>query len=223
VQMLAYLTAAVALAQPGSSAAVMATAALSQLLAPGVDYGGNIVNTKIEAPTDDNFSDDELTFLPFATLCLACTSPTLNCSAVYPTLWQQVQLAVGRTYLFVSRSRPSLWGLVWGLCQGPPGGQMQQRVWDDVAWQLGNWPRDHIDWPLINSNRADVVVDPQPDRNGRFGVQSRSILPPRERGTYRWNANPFYMDSGGQGVAAFEPGAAVLPIRLAGWMLANGY
>ena len=37
----------------------------------GCRYGRNTLNLKIEAPCDDNFSDDELTMLPFFTFLTA--------------------------------------------------------------------------------------------------------------------------------------------------------
>lgn len=33
-------------------------------------YQSNLLNLKIEAPSDDNYSDDELTFLPYLTMAM---------------------------------------------------------------------------------------------------------------------------------------------------------
>ena len=72
------------------------------------DYGGNVVNLKIESPVDDNYSDDELTFLPlylFAA-CNAAAGP----SALDAT---DVQAGFRRTFDFVRPWRSDLWGAIW--------------------------------------------------------------------------------------------------------------
>ena len=40
-------------------------AAYAELTNASNDYEGNLLNLKIEATCDDNFSDDELTFMPY--------------------------------------------------------------------------------------------------------------------------------------------------------------
>ena len=43
-------------------------------------YGENVINTKITQPSDDNYSDDELNFLPYLTYFWAGVLPVLHTS-----------------------------------------------------------------------------------------------------------------------------------------------
>ena len=84
-----------------------------------------------------------------------------------------------------------------------------------LCWRLLADGVMQITWGTTNSHRTDVVVDPQPNRDDNYGRESLRILPANERSQFRWNANPFDMDSEGNGGSEFDAGAWLLPYWMA--------
>ena len=75
LQILAYMQAAVNQSSDPAAQALLARA-YADLTGPSNEYNLNMLNLKIESPIDDNFSDDELTFLPYYTFLTNCGDPT---------------------------------------------------------------------------------------------------------------------------------------------------
>ncbi len=73
-------------------------------------------------------------------------------------------------------------------------------------------PTDRRQWEMINSNRADVILNPRKDRFDR--PQLITVLPADETNFNKWNKNPYYPDSGKSGKNE-DDGASWL---LAYWM-----
>ena len=211
MQMLAFAAAGAGLAVPGTPASAAASAALTYLTAPGQDYGGNVLNAKIEVPTDDNFSDDELTFLPYALFCAYAPAA----AAAAPALPPAVAASLQRTFAFVRAYRPALWSVMYLSCTAGGAPVNPTAAATDAWWNLATWPLELIDWPIANSQRADVRLNPEPNRNLQYGTQSATVLPANERGQYRWNADPYALDTPGVGLDEYEPGAWLLPYWLA--------
>jgi hypothetical protein len=84
----------------------------------------------------------------------------------------------------------------------------------DTLWNLRTWPLESLDWPVLNSVRLDVPVDPEVDRDLHSNTQSLGILPGNERVFPRWNGNPRTLD-GGSGTSATDPAAFLMPYWLA--------
>jgi hypothetical protein len=116
------------------------------------DYEGNLINLKIESPIDDNYSDDELIFLPYYTL-LQATSTTSDTSRRQATL-----ASMRRTWAAVRGGRSSLWAAIALATTtasdddaghsggGGTGEELAQRKADlqDLVWTLQNWPSELI-------------------------------------------------------------------------------
>lgn len=62
---------------------------------------------------------------------------------------------------------------------------------------LQDIPLDTLNWHVKNSHRADVELDPLPDRHG--DQQLAHVLPISERCFLRWNGNPYRPDGCGAG------------------------
>lgn len=100
----------------------------------GAGYGSNIVNLKIEAPSDDNYSDDELTFLPFYAYLHSKSLTKLGAAVTgdgdLPTPESLTLMGLRRTWDFVAPTRPDLWAAIFssvaldGTCtKAQPGSQ----------------------------------------------------------------------------------------------------
>jgi hypothetical protein len=208
VQMLAMLASGLAATAPGTSNHTLFATAWREL-APnhgGAGYAANALNQKILAPSDDNYSDDELSMLAFATLfqslkALNATDPDIVAPAQLEALVEGLQ----HTQMSLRRLRSALWNAICASALGDviPGDA------DDAVWNLRTWPLSLIDWPAMNSHRLDVVLDSDGERNGWTTPDSILILPANERPQTRWNANPHDLD-GGSGSDESDPGAFLL-------------
>ena len=166
-------------------------------------YNGNVLNTKIEAPCDDNYSDDELTFLPYYTQLAFTTDASRNA----PVLASQE-----RTWQVVRSLRSDLWNAIYLATTGGPGADASDV--ESIAWNLQTWPLELVDWPTANSQRLDITIDTEADRFGGNGNDALEVLPANERSQFRWNGNPHDLD-GGNGKNEGDPGAWLLPYWMA--------
>ncbi len=82
--------------------------AIAQLVAH--QYNTNMINLKIETPIDDNFSDDELTFLPYYTL--------FRSSSTVASQYPEALLSIRRTYSFVRELKSDLWNAIYIAVDG---------------------------------------------------------------------------------------------------------
>jgi len=210
---------------PGSNSTTNDTASflntLHLLLSPDVAYHEYTVNLKIAAPVDDNFSDDELTFVSYLPLLTSISSaPPGNYSSA---LIDCVKKSLGRTWALVTPTRPSAWhvfalGLGAATSRDEEGGEVTTPApYDamvDVLWGLRGWPLEPVDWPVDNSERADLFIDNSPNRDMRQSQESRNVFPPNERPYSRLNSDPCDL-RGGSGMYAFDQGAFLLPYFLA--------
>lgn len=160
-------------------------------------YALNIINQKILWPNDVNFSDDELAF---------CVYYPLLTYEKHPRLRQLYLLSFERQWQAVRAERCPLWNFMYGALTG--------KLCDieESVRTLAEMPLDLVTWRMTNSDRTDVDFD---DRFGLFGgVQSQRIVPYDERGEFRWNHNPFRLDSRGDGRNEHEGSNYLLPYWL---------
>ena len=175
-------------------------------------YDLNMLNLKIQARIDDNFSDDELAFLPFFSHLWTCR-PLSECGKRYST--DAVKAALARTYELTRDGRSSLWSAIALALLGDdmaPGDRMN--AMDDIRWNLRTWPTSLIEWPVKNSQRIDILKERSVNRFGSEGTDSswkRSPLPANERRQSRWNADPWDVSDGWTGLVEDDPGAFLLP------------
>ena len=79
-----------------------------------------------------------------------------------------------------------------------------------VIWGLRAWPLELIDWPVYNQERLDLQWRGQGEK-----TRSRRVLPANERRQYRWNADPWEVTDGGNGLREADAGGWLLPYWLA--------
>lgn len=161
-----------------------------------------------------NFSDDELTFLPFYAMLAACSPPSPCASLFDPHSHAAILAALDRTWGAVRPGRSSLWSAIWLAISG----RTDADATGALRWNLQTWPLEMVEWPVDNSHRQDIFYEPTDDRFGHGHTQSthtRSPLPANERRQVRWNANPWDVSAGGDGRTEMDPGAWLLPYWLA--------
>jgi hypothetical protein len=175
-------------------------------------YGRNALNAKIETPCDDNFSDDELTFLPYLTWFSASVDAHHAGVAFDPA---PIVASLHRTHRVVASERSGLWEAIFFGAVGAGDASLRASAARDVKWNLRSWPLSHIHWAHNNSLRQDIYYQPGSDRFGRANVETshaRDPLPANERNQLRWNANPWALSNGaGDGRTESDPGAFLLP------------
>lgn len=219
LQMLGMLAAGLGATDPGSADHATFTAAWELLTGPpsaGTGYLQNTLNLKILAPTDDNYSDDELTMLSYAAFFfsanLSSAAPTVS-----PAQREMLAASLQRTNALLGGVRSALWNAITVSALGPLGYPTTPQAVEDTLWNLRTWPLSLVDWPVRNSHRLDIVLDWEGERNGDGQDRdSTSVLPANERAQTRWNANVHDLD-GGSGTDESDPGAFLLSYWAARW------
>ena len=108
-------------------------------------------------------------------------------------------------------------GLDGRVVDEPEARFLLERV-DDLLWNLRTWQLELVRWPVNNSQRIDIEYAHTTNRFGRAHVQQKhsgSPLPANERRQDRWNANPWDVSDGWDGMAEGDPGAWLLPYWMA--------
>lgn len=220
LEILAYINAALDVATDPADVSLL-LGSFDALVAAG--YATNMRNTRINAPCDINFSDDQLLFFAhFAYLFSGRGRANSTVHAVGVASLQQSWLSG------VAASRSTLFAAMFLAMTGQtpvplsPAAEVavtaDGRLGDSwnptllqtlatVAWGLRSWPLEITDWPTQNSGRLDVLPLP-----GVPGDGTR-VLPPNERSQGRWNGDPLTWD-GGDGSSGNDAGVYLLPYWL---------
>lgn len=207
VQMLGLLLDSQGLVPAGSADWQLFQTALDYLVQQE-GYADNMVNAKIAAPSDDNYSDDELAYFAYYALLNAAPAVQANNSATF-TLATNSML---RTWRLIRFTRPSLWHAMTLGTAGAALTAPDYAALSDIAFNLRTWPVEQLDWPVVNSDRADLswLVDPEVNRDFQHSTDSVPVVPANERCTARWNSDERTMD-GGSGYNQQDGGAFLLP------------
>ena len=220
LQMLAFLAAArnasEALPDDAARAAGRARweAAYRELTNATNAFGTNLLNAKIASPVDDNFSDDQLTFMPYYSLLVTGTDDAARRAPALASL--------ERTWRISRSGRSDLWAAIYMAATGTA----PEADVESMLWTLRAWPLELINWNTSNDQRVDL--DYQRDacgaRRANCTFTSR-VLPANERSQYMWNADPFDTRSvqiwnneparRHPGMNEEDPGAWLLPFWLA--------
>ena len=213
MQIISYITAAYSVAADARDREILEAAYL-ELTNRTNQYNQNLNNMKITASCDDNYSDDELTFLPLFTFFTTFES---NNQTLFDKSY--VEAGLERIVKIVALERSNLWNSIY---LGVSGGEKNPRfeaMQNDILWNLKTWPLDLISWPVENSHRLDIIYDSAPTRvthqSHTQSIKNVPPLPANERRQYRWNANPWDVSDGGDGMSETDPGAWLLPYWMA--------
>lgn len=209
LEILALINAASKYCITPSDCALFATA--YDYLAHGNGYLRNMLNTRINAPCDINYSDDELTFFSYMALFWTATSSDAELLGAATASLQRSWTTA------VSSLRSDLWGGIYLASLNATAGMPSPSalaVAQDVVWNLRTWSHDLITWPVSNTQRLDIQRNPEADRFGVAGNEAMVVLPEDERTQDRWNGDPFSLNDGG-GTSMSDPGVWLYPYWLA--------
>lgn len=194
-------------------------------------YAENLVNAKVTQPSDVNYSDDELTFLPyFAFIWSGRPSDVMQTNPLFEKIKDKVLLSIERTFQYVRAEKPDLWGLMYlAFIEGVaslPTSSPQLRAWataklserraaviKDAMFSLTTQPLSWVDWPVNNAARLDVIANPHVNRNGQPHMLIENLLPYDEITLMRWNGNP-HETRMGSGFSETDPSAWLYPYWL---------
>ena len=152
-------------------------------------------NQKINIPGRINHSDDELAFLSYYPLLRYETDAGLR--ALYTE-------SLERSWQCERAERNPLWNYIYAAGTGD-----RNRDAAESVRTLRRIPWDLVSWPVMNSHRLDVTLDPVADRFKQ--KQSLLVLPPDERPQMKWNGNPYAPDGGGSGKSEDDGAFFLLP------------
>ena len=149
LQMLAFISAAqnVSALLPDTAARTARrerwAAAYDELTNSTNGYDENMLNTKIEAPIDDNYSDDQLTYMPYYTYLTTSTDPLKRAAAL---------ASLTRTWQATKAERSDLWAAVYMVLSGT----RHPADLGSLRWNLQTWPLELINWNTSNAQRIDL-------------------------------------------------------------------
>ena len=142
-------------------------------------YAENTVQLKITAPPEAvNHSDDELAFCAYYPLLKYETDPKLR------ALYRQ---SLDATWQIERPERNPWWNFTYCAFAG------EDCAIDDSIRTLRELSWDQINRRRENSRRRDIKIDPMNPSQGL------GVLPYDRICIQRWNANPYQLDTGGQG------------------------
>lgn len=145
-------------------------------------YAQNAVQAKIYGPFENGFSDDILTYFPYYSLA--------NYARDDP-YWPYFQKSIERTWAACQSDRMPTWNIITSVF-------LQKDCDLEIAREeLALFPMDLIDWKMTNSHRWDLVENALVGR-GRQRQATQTIPTPEAR-IFRWNTNPYQLDSGANG------------------------
>lgn len=177
-------------------------------------YAENMVNLKITQPSDVNYSDDELTYLPYLASVVSAQMANGSPNPLVTYMQRQLQLSLQRTTRFVAKVKCPYWNFVYlrslEVFPASPLPLDRTSLLRDGLWTLSTFATSYVEWPIDNSNRLDAIPDNGPTRDGTLNILTHTLFPYNEISFVRWNSNPFVTTSGG-GREAIEPTAYTAP------------
>lgn len=111
-----------------------------------------------------------------------------------------------RTWLIIGAEYSPLWT---GVYAGVAGLKASDAALQHSVWTLRRWALDLIDWPIVNTDRWDIAMEPFYSRDSTKPIM-RQIRPPAERASSHWNNDPYSL-SAGSGYGEFEPAVWRMP------------
>ena len=145
-------------------------------------YIKNAIQAKKYGPFEVSHSDDILNFFPYYGLIKY---------AKEDSCYSDFVKSLERTWAAVRSDRMPVWNILSSIL-------LEKDCDINIARsQLEKYPVDLIDWSVTNSHRWDLQHSTMTDRFDK--PQSTRPIPPPESQIFRWNTNPFQLDSGSDG------------------------
>ncbi|CAF0856268.1 unnamed protein product [Adineta steineri] len=196
----------------------------AQLLIESYGYDINLINQKMIATCDGDFSDDELAYLAYFNLVHAfytISSSTKLSSAqktraqlIIDDLWKFMKVGLDLSHIYKQMEKSPFYNFIYCYASGQVnqtrnvlkkrnGSKVQSFDFDcnslsnDGIWYMQRWPLELINWQQFNSDRLDIEINvPATACNTHQERLSIQMLPPDERSTKKWNSAVYDVDDG---------------------------
>jgi hypothetical protein len=188
------------------------------LLIESYQYDVNLINAKIIAVCDENFSDDQLAYLAYFNLVYAVDTiaSTTSLSAIQKAraqliidnLLEYMRIGLDLTHKYKQMEKSPFYNFIYCYASGQvnqtrhlfsrhhisPFSFDCNSLSKDGVWYMQRWPLELINWPQFNSDRLDVQLN-VPAECGEI-PRSLQMLPPDERTFQRWTYGVYDLDEG---------------------------
>jgi hypothetical protein len=189
-------------------------------------YDVNLINQKMLAVCDSNFSDDELAYLSYFNLVYAfhtigsstrlSKTQKARAQAIIDDLLPYMQIGLDLSHKYKIMEKSPFYNFIYcyvsqqvnltneaTLKKGFQASFDCDSLSNDSVWYLRRWPLDLIHWQQFNSDRLDIQLN-VPASQCHNKLQSLQLLPPDERSNKRWNNAILNLDDG-SGMVAQDP------------------
>lgn len=203
----------------------------ANLLIQSYQYDVNLINQKMIAVCDNNFSDDELAYLSYFNLVYAFHTITsssrlskqqkVRAQEIIRHLLPYMQIGLDLSHRYKVLEKTPFYNFIYSYASQQvnrtgvkPLNKDFQPEFDcdslskDSVWDMRRWPLDYINWQQFNSDRLDIQLN-VPASRCHGELQEIQLIPPDERSLYRWNSGMYDVDDG-NGLEALDPGTFLI-------------
>ena len=190
----------------------------AKLLISSYRYDINLINMRMIAVCDVNFSDDELIYLSYFNFVYAINSVTSstvlsieqkkNVQPLIDQLLQYMRIGLDLIHKYKQMDKSPFYNFIYCYASGQvnqtrhlfSNDRLSSPEFDcsslskNGVWYLQRWPLELIDWPQFNSARLDVQLNIPAECDVK--ISSLVMLPPDERTANIWNYNVYDLDDG---------------------------
>ena len=175
------------------------------LLIDSYGYDINLINEKMLAVNDTNFSDDELAYLAYFNLAYAfhtvhrstilSSEQKESAQPLIDYLREYMIIGLNLAQRYKQMEKSPFYNFIYCYVAKENSAFDCQSLAKDGIWYMQRFPLELINWPQFNSLRLDVQINEpaQYIANNRYSLQ---LLPPDERLIHKWNDGVFDLDDG---------------------------
>ncbi len=190
----------------------------ANLLIESYQYDVNLINQKMIAVCDINFSDDELAYLAYFNLIHAVNriASMTSLSAIQKTraqliidnLLEYTRIGLDLSHKYKQMEKSPFYNFIYCYASGQvnqtqhlfsrlptsPFSLDCNSLSNDGVWYMQRWPLELINWPQFNNDRLDIQLNVPAE----CGEASRSLqmLPPDERTLHKWSFGVYELNDG---------------------------
>ncbi len=190
----------------------------ANLLIESYQYDVNLINAKMLAVCEINFSDDQLAYLAYFNLVyaadmiastdkLSITQKT-RAQLIIDNLLEYMKIGLDLTHKYKKMEKSPFYNFVYCYASGQvnqtrhifnrqyasPFGLDCNSLSNDGVWYMQRWPLELINWPQVGTDRLDVQLN-VPAQCGEL-PRSLKMLPPDERSIRKWVFGVYDLDDG---------------------------
>jgi len=167
-------------------------------------YAENMLNTKISAPNNVDHPDDGLDYPTYYAMWWGIQDLNNTFDDFYDRFFVP---SVTQIFKYTKSERMSWWNIVYGATSGADDFDLES-----VIWCLQTWPLEQINWPTINSDRIDILYNPEPAiRNILAPDENMFFQIPYDESSLLQNDGDMWTLDGGDGMWEIESTCYILP------------